>query len=42
MISTSTITATPAMCQYAETVFSSDVMRTSKTLIRHAASRNSA
>src|SRR5262249_15218396 len=41
-ISTITITATPAMCQYAETVLSSEVMRTSKTLIRHAASRKSA
>ena len=30
------------MCQYAETVFSSDVIRTSNTLIRHAASRKRA
>jgi len=29
-----------AMCQYAETVFKTDVMRTSKTLMRQAASSN--
>ena len=39
MISTTTMTATPTMCQHAEIVFSTDVMRMSKTLIRHAASR---
>ena len=41
-ISTATITATPIMCQYAEIVFSSAVMRTSNTLIRHTASRSTA
>src|SRR5262249_29143749 len=40
-IKMTTITATPTMCQYADTVLRSEVMRTSKTLIRHAASRKS-
>ena len=34
--------ATPIMCQYADTVLSSEVIRTSNTLIRQAASMNTA
>ena len=34
--------ATPAMCQYAEIVLSSAVIRMSNTLIRHAARRKTA
>ena len=41
-IRTITMIATPIMCQYAETVLSIDVMRTSNTLIRHTASSRTA
>ncbi len=42
MISTSTMKATPAMCQYADTVLSIAVMLTWNMLMIAAAARNTA